>query len=380
MAGRRAIALGTVVDSDGLVLTKASEMRGSLGCKLVDGTILEARVIGVHPASDLALLKIDAENLNVAQWSDEPPPVTGRWLATPKGSSNDRPTIGVVSVNDRKIPPSSPFIGIEMVNLKDGPGVRIKRVIANSPADYADLLVNDVIVSIDETEVKDNLSVKKALGQYDVNDRITVGILRGEKKLNIRLTLAEKDKVSPDNRRSNQQNSMGSVLSRRRKDFPTAFQHDSMLSSRTCGGPIVDLSGKIVGINIARAGRVSSLALPAYKVREIVELLKTGDLAPEVVNKEAIEKISAELEDMNTKYGYLPGKKAVLERKYNAEKARMDELNKSVAELKKRLKLIEEKSNNYNAELTAVRKQIINIEKTRQRLEADREQLRNGSR
>ena len=88
-----------------------------------------------------------------------------------------------------------------------------------------------------------------------------VGILRGEKKMNIRLTLAERDKVAPDNQRSNLQNSMGSILSRRRKDFPEAFQHDSMLSSKTCGGPIVDLSGKIVGINIARAGRVSSLAI-----------------------------------------------------------------------------------------------------------------------
>ncbi len=380
MAGKQPIALGTVVDSNGLVLTKASELRGSIGCKLNDGTIVEAKVIGIDPQTDLALLKVDAENLNVAQWSEEPSPLTGRWLATPKGSRDDKATIGVVSVDARKIAPSRPFIGILMGNVPNDGGVRITQVIPRSPADLADLWVNDVIVSIDSTQVKDNRSIVETLGQYDVNDRITLGILRGETEMKIRLTLAERDKVSPDNQRSNMQNSMGSILSRRRKDFPEAFEHDSMLSSKTCGGPIVDLSGKIVGINIARAGRVSSLAIPAYRVREIVEKLKTGKLAPEVVNKEEIEKINLELEEMNAKYGDLPEKKSVLERNYNVEKARMDELNQTIKDLETRMKVIEEKSKNYKSELDSVRKQILSIEKNRQRLEADREQLRTGSR
>jgi len=383
VSGKRQIALGTIVDSNGLILTKASELKGSLGCRLADGTIKEAKVIGIDPETDLALLKIDAENLNVAQWSDDPTPLTGRWVVTPKAvqdrDDNYLPTVGVVSVDNRKIPPSRPFIGIMMVAVKEG-GVRITNVITRSPADFADLWVNDVIKKIDDVEIQNQMELQDTLKNYDINDRITLNIERGEKKMKIRLTLAERDKVSPDNQRSNLQNSMGSILSRRRKDFPEAFQHDSMLSSKTCGGPIVDLSGKIVGINIARAGRVSSLALPASKVREIVEELKTGDFAPEVVNKEAIERISSELEEMSEKYGHLPDKKTVLERKYNVEKARMDELNKTMSDLRNRLKVIEAKSKNYRTELDSVRKELRNIEKNRQRLEADREQLRTGSR
>ena len=267
MSGERQIALGTVVDSDGLVLTKASELRGNLGCKLLDGTIVDAEVIGIDPATDLALLKVDADDLTVVQWSEEPTPAIGRWLATPKGNK-DTAAIGVVSVETREIPPSRPFIGIVMVNVEGGKGVRIDKVVPNSPADFADLWVNDVIVKIDDTVVKDNIGVRDALGQYDVNDRVTLTVMRGTRELKIKLTLAERDKISPENERSNQQNSMGSILSRRRKDFPNAFQHDSMLTSNTCGGPIVDLSGKVVGINIARAGRVSSLALPVDLVRE----------------------------------------------------------------------------------------------------------------
>jgi serine protease Do len=384
VSGKRQIALGTIVDSNGLILTKASELKGSLGCRLSDGTIKEAKVIGIDPGTDLALLQIEAENLNVAQWSDDPTPVTGRWVVTPKAvQDRDKefaPTVGVVSVNNRIIPPSRPFIGIRMDDVEDGGGVRIVQIIARSPADFADLWVNDVIKSIDDIEVSNRESLVNTLKQYDINDRITVGIERGNKKMKLRLTLAESDKVSPDNQRSNLQNSMGSILSRRRKDFPMAFQHDSMLSSKTCGGPIIDLSGKIVGINIARAGRVSSLALPAGLVREKLKKLKTGEFAPEVVNKEAIEAISTELLELDAKFSNLPDKKSVLENKYNQEKARMEELNKTMSDLRSRLKIIEKKSKTYGSELKSVRGQIRSIEKNRQRLEADREQLRTGSR
>lgn len=159
-----------------------------------------------------------------------------------------------------------------------------------------------------------------------------------------------------------------------------AFQHDSMLTSKTCGGPIIDLSGSIVGINIARAGRVSSLALPVNEIRDVIEDLKTGDKAPEKVNEAEIASISRELTEMDEKYSHLPNKKSVLEQKYNQERARVEELNKSISDLKKRLKVIEEKKSVYGTDLKELKSQILTIEKNRQRLEADLEKLRIGSR
>ena len=70
----------------------------------------------------------------------------------------------------------------------------------------------------------------------------------------------------------------------------------------------------------------------------------------------------------------------VLLLKYNQERARVEELNKSISDLKKRLKVIEEKKAVYGKDLKSLKGQITNIEKTRQRLEADLEQLRIGSR
>ena len=162
-------------------------------------------------------------------------------------------------------------------------GIRITTIVDNSPADDADLWINDLILKIDDTVTKDVVSLQDALGQYDVFDRVTITVRRGDKELEIKLTLASRDRDSPDNLRTNMQNSMGSTPSRRRKDFPMCFQHDSMLTATTCGGPIVDLSGKVVGINIARGGRVSSLALPTEIVLPVIAKLKTGKLAPAIV-------------------------------------------------------------------------------------------------
>ena len=82
--GRRQIAMGTVVGSEGFILTKASELRGKLKVTLQNGDKLEAKVIGIDPATDLALLKVDAAELPSVKWSNDPTPTTGRWLATPR--------------------------------------------------------------------------------------------------------------------------------------------------------------------------------------------------------------------------------------------------------------------------------------------------------
>ena len=135
-----------------MVLTKASELRGELHCKLADGKVVDAKVVGIDPDTDLALLKLEATNLSVIQWALDPtPPMTGRWVATPKAENRgSEPTIGVVSAGARDIPPSRPFIGIMMMELKDKDGIRITSVINKSPADLSGLRVNDVILKIDD--------------------------------------------------------------------------------------------------------------------------------------------------------------------------------------------------------------------------------------
>ena len=67
------------------------------------------------------------------------------------------------------------------------------------------------------------------------------------------------------------QSFLGGDLSVRRTGFPTVLQHDTFLLPQHCGGPIVDLDGRVVGINIARAERIASYALPAKEIQPWIE-------------------------------------------------------------------------------------------------------------
>jgi serine protease Do len=80
--------------------------------------------------------------------------------------------------------------------------------------------------------------------------------------------------------RSARMNMMGSELSHRLGGFPVILQHDLLIRPRDCGGPLVDLEGKALGVNIARAGRTESLALPSEVVQKLLPELKSGKLKP----------------------------------------------------------------------------------------------------
>ena len=67
-------------------------------------------------------------------------------------------------------------------------------------------------------------------------------------------------------------------ISARSSGFTTIFMHDTVLMlPNQCGGPLVNLDGRAVGINIARAGRVSSYALPTAVVRsQVTQMLSSA--------------------------------------------------------------------------------------------------------
>jgi len=269
-------ALGAIVSPQGFVLTKASEVQGDILCALPDGTKYPAIVVGVRADFDLAMLKISGQNLPTVQWSTEPEPAPGSWLATP-GSESIPVAIGVVSASSRKIAPQRGVLGILLAPDEQGP--RVTHVVPGSGAAIADLRVGDIVVRVNQRTVKEAPDLMAQLQHVKPGDTVTLDILRANDPLQVIARLSAPG-ASTEARRTKYQQGLGRELSKRNAGFPAAIQHDSVLSPRDCGGPLVNLDGQVVGLNIASADRVTSYAIPTQKILPLLPQLMSGELAP----------------------------------------------------------------------------------------------------
>jgi serine protease Do len=273
-------ALGAIVDANGLILTKSSLLIGDITCKLKDGRVFTAEVLGEHDGCDLALLKIPAKGLVPVKWRPSKELKQAMWLASVAPSA-DPLAIGVVGVVTRTYKdgdqplgpgPKSGYLGVVLENTEKG--ARITTLMAKGPALKAGLKVDDIIIQAGTRPVTTVKSLQSAVSRHKPGEVILVKVLRGEETLDIKTTLGE----PPALNLGNPQDQLGSDLSNRRGGFESVLQHDSIIKPHDCGGPVVDLDGNTVGINIARAGRTETYAIPSEAVLALLGDLKSGKL------------------------------------------------------------------------------------------------------
>jgi len=287
LADGKDVAFGTIIEADGWIITKASEIpaNAKVTVKLNNGSTdaVEAKIIGVHADYDLAMLKIEASDLPTVEWRHSKEATVGRWVAS-VGLGSDPAAIGVVSVAKRKLVlgdqppkvamnPNTAYLG---VGLEAGmPGAKVTQVNAGTPAAKAGLKANDIIFELAGKPIADDEVLRNNIQRLKAGDTIVLKVRRGDEEIELKATLGKMDPKML----GNPQERMGSILSARRGGFPTILQHDTVLRPQDCGGPLVDLDGKTVGINIARAGRTESYAIPSEAVRPLLEKLKTKNAA-----------------------------------------------------------------------------------------------------
>jgi len=130
IARQRAIGSGVVVDPNGYVVTNAHVVEGARRIRIllpVPGSesaslepegkrrILEAKVVGVHPESDLALLKVEAKHLSTLPLASTRRVHQGELvfaIGSPEGLQNSI-TMGVVSAVARQPDPNKAMIYIQ---------------------------------------------------------------------------------------------------------------------------------------------------------------------------------------------------------------------------------------------------------------------------
>ena len=263
-------ALGTIVDSSGWIVSKASELqnRTSLKCLLNDDREIEAKVVGTDVEMDVALLKISASNLTAVQW-DLAIPEQGRWLATTDLRSSVPTAIGVVSAGPTRIPNQRAVLGVLLDEDAGNKGAVVSQVLNGSGAHDAGIRERDYILSVDGKSVDSrdqflNLLKGGKGGQY-----LTLKINRDENMIEKQVRLMDLSSELLDETEME----VNGPISARSTGFGRIFMHDTVILPNQCGGPLVNLDGKVVGINIARAGRVSTYALPADTIMPIIKRL-----------------------------------------------------------------------------------------------------------
>ncbi len=274
--GKR-VAFGGIVGRDGWVVTKADEVKGPVTCRLKDGREFDARLVGVDRAFDLAMLKIEADDLAVLNLKRDNDADVGEWVAT-VSTSRDPIAVGVVSVDSRLIRKQRGWLGIQLDVSTTDP--RVTRVFEDSAAEAAGVRVNDLIVEINEIATPTREKLFRTIGEFGPGDTLALQVERAGEKLSLQAVLTPPVKGMGIDDRSRFQNNLGSELSNRRFGFDSAFQHDTVLKPTDCGGPLVDLEGRVVGFNIARSGRTESYAIPANVAMGQFYDLMAGNLAP----------------------------------------------------------------------------------------------------
>lgn len=267
---RKPFGFAAVMSPDGYLMTKASELKSRKGftVRIEDKEYSDVVVVATNFDWDVALLKVEAERLIPVDWAKDLEIAHGTWVVSNGASSRTRRRVrpGIISANTRKIGGESQVVlGVVLKMEKDR--IVVGDVADDSGAKAAGLKGGDVFLKAEGKEVKTREELIEMLKGKKPGDIFAVTILREEEELEIDITLTARQDVFEERKTRNDQ--MSGPVSKRRTNFERVLQHDTMLSERSVGGPLLDLDGRGVGLNIAYANRSESYAIPAADVLKL---------------------------------------------------------------------------------------------------------------
>ena len=295
MRENRPVILATALTKKGLFLTKTSEITDNSGnlrdgvVAEIDGEEQEIELIASDTMTDLSIIRTKASNQIKADWSDFGSPRTSTLVISP--TLADAVAFGITTQPVRSAPKSGfdhlltlgeapPFLGFtlsETSTAEDHPSVAL--VEPDSPCDRAGLIEGDVIVSIDDEDITKAKDVIDLLADKQPGETVVITVKRGDQDVDLKAILGKRTvrtnrpdpKASRTDQALSQLSANGGALSKRRQGFPLAIYHDTPLEAPQCGGPLLDIHGQLLGINIARSLRTRTLALPSSVVRDAIK-------------------------------------------------------------------------------------------------------------
>ncbi len=261
-------------DKSGLVVCKASLLgeyvsdEDRFRCCDQQKIWRSATFLGYDRELDICFLKLDLSDVREQKKIHHAAKAeAGQWLVSPGFQEKLPLGIGVLGAEPRVIDSSRGFAGLSVDETDDG--LAVTKVMANSGASRAGFLTGDHLMETKEKLAQKRRWLSKLLRQYEPGDWLVLLAKRGG--MVIKLDLQIGTPWMNVFERQAMMNRFGSDVSRRRTGFRSVFQHDTILHPKNCGGPIVNLKGELVGVNIARAGRTDTLAVPIQEILDTAQ-------------------------------------------------------------------------------------------------------------
>lgn len=273
-ANGKQVGFGTVWQG-GRVLAKWSEVKKARTITGVDSDAREfpLEVLEIFAAHDLVVFRLP-DGIQLRPIALLEAPVKAGTLIAAVRPDGVPEGIGVVSVAKRSLLESARgFLGVGLSPDYNSGGTLVETVEPESAAAEAGILPNDVIVAVDGRQIDSIKELQTVLSRSGANQVVTLDVRRRTGPIAVKATLKPRQMAAGfTSRRERMMNTMDERgLSRIRDRFPSVLQTDMTIAPDETGLPVVDQNGRLLGVVLARAGRVITYLLPAETIAELLD-------------------------------------------------------------------------------------------------------------
>ncbi len=252
----------------GNLISKSTLVGTEPRVQLSDGSSLAAEVVARDPNNDLVLLQVDFRDvggIDLSRIKGDLAEQPGRLLLMPDAEGDG--SISTWGSNFFAVPrtrASGGYLGV-VIGSRDNKVVFEK--VQDGAAKKAGLQAGDVVLKLGDKSVRQRNDVFRFLSNQDVNNRIEVTVRRNGEEITKEVILGKR----PAEVTRHIADDFDGGKSIRRDGFSRVVSHDADLRPEQCGGPVFDIDGNFLGVNISRFSRTRSYIIPRTLIKEFID-------------------------------------------------------------------------------------------------------------
>lgn len=269
------VAMGILIkfNRQNLILSKNSLIKDDVRGLTNDGSKISLSILSRNEDRDLILFRVDTSadlkgiEMYTSKKDVDKSNLLGKFLVSP--APQKRTNFSIYGSSPIKLKGLGLVAYLGAVTDEK---LIVQMVQENAPAAIFGLRAGDEILDVDGRKVETQEQFTRAIQAYKPKAQVSIKFKRdGLVQVN-KITLANRLDIVSNNDLSEK---FLYGKSERRDGFANVFVHDAQLKPVECGGGVFDLDGNLMGMNIARFSRTSSLAIPASELLNFLEVQST---------------------------------------------------------------------------------------------------------